>query len=99
VVADEGLEVLSGFGSMVYDKAIRQDFLKMERARTEGHLGEEVVDYMVVRDVMEKETSLPAQKRPVYRGCGAALEVPLLATVMGECRVSVVQVGNHDDCS
>ena len=65
--------------------------------RTERHLGEEVVDDVVVGDVVEEEASLPAEEGTVDSGSGATLEVPLFSTVVREARVSVVQVGDHDD--
>ena len=38
--------------------------------------------HMEMRDVVEEEAALPAQKRAVNGSGGAALEVPLLATIM-----------------
>ena len=66
--------------------------------RTERHLGEEVVNDVVVRDVMEEEAAHPSQEISVDRSSSTALEVPLFAAVVGHVRVGVVQVGDHDDC-
>jgi hypothetical protein len=56
-----------------------------------------VVDDVVVGNIMEEEASLPSEERPVDGSGSTALEVPLLAAVMGESRVGVVQVGDHDN--
>lgn len=52
---------------------------------------------MVVGNIVEEETSLPAQERPVHGSSGAALEVPFLATVVGHDGISVMEVCDHDD--
>jgi hypothetical protein len=56
-----------------------------------------VMDDMIVGDIVKEKAALPAQERPVDGSGCSPLEVPLLATIMRHDRVSVVQVGDHDD--
>ena len=53
--------------------------------------------HMEMRDVVQEEAALPAQKRAVDGGGGAALEVPLLPAVVRQVGRGVVEVGDHDD--
>lgn len=66
--------------------------------RTEGHLGEKVVDDVEVRYVVEEEAALPPEDTAVDGRGGAALEVPLFTTVVRHVGVGVMEVGDHDDC-
>ena len=52
---------------------------------------------MVVGDVVEEESACPSQERPVDGGNSAAEERPLFITVMSDCRVGVMKVGQHYD--
>ena len=52
---------------------------------------------MEVRDIMEEEAALPSEERPVDGGSGTTLEVPFLATVVGESGIGVMEVGDHND--
>jgi len=63
----------------------------------EGHLGEEMVDDMIMCNVVKKEAALPAQEVAVDSSCRPPLEVPFLGTVMRECSVGVVQISDHDE--
>ena len=63
---------------------------------TEWHLGEKVVHNMIVRYIMEEKTALPAQKIPVNGACCTALEGPLALTEMGQLRISMVEICDHD---
>jgi hypothetical protein len=52
---------------------------------------------MVVSNIMEEETTLPSQEVPVDGRGSTALEVPLLAAVVWQIGISVVEVSDHDD--
>lgn len=52
---------------------------------------------MEVGDVVKEEAALPSEERPVDSGGSTALEIPLLATVVGENGVGVMEISNHDD--
>lgn len=52
---------------------------------------------MVMGDVMEEESSCPPQERSVDGRNSTAEERPLLVTVMNDCRVRVMKVGQHYD--
>ena len=56
-----------------------------------------MMHHMEMRDVVEEEAALPAQKRAVDGGGGAALEVPLLPAVVRQVGRGMMEVGNHDD--
>jgi hypothetical protein len=99
VVANEGLEVLSGFGPAVCYKTIRlRSKIPPKTDRTERHL-REVVDDAKVSDIVEEEASLLTQEVPVGGSSGATLKVPFLTMVVGEHGVGAVQVSDHDDYS
>ena len=53
--------------------------------------------HMEMRDVVEEEAALPAQKRAVNGSGGAALEVPLLPAVVRQVGRGMMEVGDHDD--
>jgi hypothetical protein len=57
-----------------------------------------VVDNVVVGDIVEEEASLPAKERTIDGTSSTTLEVPLLTAIVGHGSVSVMEVGNHDDC-
>lgn len=63
----------------------------------ERHLGEEVVDDVIVGDIVEEEASLPSEEGTVDGAGGATLERPLSLAVMRETLISVVEVGDHDE--
>lgn len=67
------------------------------RAVVERHLREEVMNDVEVRNIMEEEAALPSEERPVDGGSGTTLEVPFLATVVGESRIGVMEVGDHNE--
>ena len=52
---------------------------------------------VVVRDVVQEEAAGPAEQRAVDGRDGAAEEGPLLAAVVRDGRVRVVQEGEHHD--
>ena len=52
---------------------------------------------MVMRDIVEEETTGPAEKRPVDSGAGTADKAPLCLTVVLDARVRVVEVREHND--
>jgi len=56
-----------------------------------------VMNDVEVRNIMEEEAALPSEERPVNGGSGTTLEVPFLATVVGESRIGVMEVGDHND--
>lgn len=100
VIADEGFQVLCGFGSVVYEgeyDQIRSNDGRRRIGHTERHLREKVVHDMEVSHIMKEKASLPAQKVPVDCSSGSTLEVPFFTAVVRECRVSVVEVSDHDD--
>ena len=41
-----------------------------------------MLDNVIVGDIMEEETALPSEERPVDSGCGAALEIPFFSAIM-----------------
>lgn len=57
-----------------------------------------VMDDMEMSNIVEEETALPSKEVTVDGSSSTALEVPLLAAVMGQSRVRVVKVSDHDDC-
>ena len=67
------------------------------RPLTKRHLGEEVMDYMVMRNIVQEEAALPAQERSVNSCSCATLIVPLFHAVMRQIGIGVVQVSNHDE--
>lgn len=92
----EGLEHGSiGVSVVLADKLL--EVLSSLGSVVEGHLGEEVVDDVVVGDVVEEETSLPAEEVTVDGSGGTTLEGPFLLAVVGEHGVGVVEVGDHDE--
>ena len=56
------------------------------------------MDDVEVGNIVEEETTLPAEDGPVNSGSSTALEVPLLSAVVGQRGVGVVEVGDHDNC-
>ena len=52
---------------------------------------------MVVRNIVQEEPPNPSQERPVNRGYGASEEGPLPVAKVGNGRVGVVQVREHDN--
>lgn len=70
---------------------------KKKRRLTEGHLGEKVVDDMVVGHVVEEEAAHPAEEVAVHRRGRAPLEVPLRLAIVRQLRVRVVKVRDHDE--
>jgi hypothetical protein len=56
-----------------------------------------VVDDVVVGDIVQEETALPAQEIPVNSARCATLVAPLLVAIMGKQGVGVMQVGDHDE--
>jgi hypothetical protein len=57
-----------------------------------------MMDDVVVGDIVEEEATLPSQKVSVDGCSSSTLEVPFLASVVRELRVSMVEICNHDDC-
>ena len=55
------------------------------------------MDDVIVRDVVEEETTLPAEERPVDGSSSSALEVPFFSAVMRHDGVGMVEVSDHDD--
>ena len=53
--------------------------------------------HMVMRDIVEEETTGPAEKRSVDSGYGTADKGPLFLTVVRDARVGVVEVREHDN--
>ena len=56
-----------------------------------------MMDNVVVCDIVEEETALPSKKVPVDGCSRSALKVPFFATVVGQRRIGVVEVSDHDD--
>jgi hypothetical protein len=52
---------------------------------------------MVMRDVVEEETSSPSQKGPVNGGNGSSEERPLLVAIMGNGGVRMMEIGKHNN--
>lgn len=57
-----------------------------------------VVDNMIMRYVVKKESSMPAEKRPVDCSSRTTLEIPLLAPVVRHNGVGVMQISDHNNC-
>ena len=55
------------------------------------------MDDMEMRDVVQKESALPAKEIAIYCRRCASLEVPRLAAVMREDRIRVMQEREHDE--
>jgi len=71
--------------------------LQKQKWLTEGHLREEMVHDVIMRHVVQEETSLPAEKITVdCTGC-AALEGPLVLAEVWELGVGVVEICDHDE--
>lgn len=52
---------------------------------------------MIVRDVVEEETPSPAEEGSIYSGYRSTEERPLLASVVRNARVGMVEICQHDD--
>lgn len=52
---------------------------------------------MEVSDVVQEEATHPPKARPINSCRGATLEAPLSITVVGQDRVGVVEVSDHDE--
>jgi hypothetical protein len=57
----------------------------------------ESITYVVVRNIVQEEAPSPSQEWPVNRGDGASEEGPLPVAKVGDGRVGVVQVREHDN--
>lgn len=62
-----------------------------------GDPGEEVMDNMIVCNVVQEETPLPAQEGPVDSAGCAALEGPCSLSVMRKSFVRVMEIGYHNE--
>jgi len=61
------------------------------------HLRKEMMHNMVVCDIVQEETTLPAKKVPI-NGCRrTALKVPLSGAVVRQFGIGVLQVGDHSE--
>ena len=56
-----------------------------------------MVNDVKVSNVVQEEPPLPTQEISVDSSSRSTLEVPLFSTIMREGRISVVEVGNHND--
>jgi hypothetical protein len=56
-----------------------------------------MVNDVVVGNIVQEETTLPAQEVPVNSACCAALVAPLLVAIMGKHGVGVMQISDHDE--
>jgi hypothetical protein len=70
----------------------RLEVLRSLLAIVERHLGEEVVDDVVVGHVVEEEATLPAKERTVDSASCATLEAPLALAVVRKALVGVVEL-------
>lgn len=52
---------------------------------------------MVVGNVVEEESTSPTKERSIHSRQSSTEESPLLTSIMGDGRVRVVQVGQHDN--
>lgn len=59
-------------------------------SRTEGYLGEEMMDHMEVRHIVEEETTHPSQEVTVDSGSGASLEIPQSVPIVRELWICVM---------
>jgi hypothetical protein len=64
---------------------------------TERNCGKEMMGDVIVRDVVEEETTNPAQERAIDSGSSSTKESPLLVAVMRYGRIGVLEVREHDD--
>ena len=55
------------------------------------------MDDVIVRDIVEEETTLPAEEITVNSASSTTLVVPLILAVMREFGVGVVEVSDHDE--
>lgn len=55
--------------------------------RTEGHLGEEMVRDVIMRDIMQEIPACPAQEGPVDRARRTAQERPCALPEVRQCRL------------
>lgn len=58
-----------------------------------------MVDDVVMSDIVEEKSPLPAQKVSISRCSGSTLEVPLFLAIMWEMYIGVLEVGDHSDCT
>jgi hypothetical protein len=56
-----------------------------------------MVDNMEMRHIVKEEPALPPQEVSVNSSGCSTLEVPFFAAVVGQDRVRMVQVGDHDN--
>ena len=66
-------------------------------ALTPWHLGEKVMDDVVVGDVVQEKAAHPAEEVTVHSRGGASLEIPLRLAIVRQRRVRVVEVRDHDE--
>jgi hypothetical protein len=64
---------------------------------TEGHLGKEGAYNVIMSDIMEDKSSLPSQERPVDSCCCCPPEIPCILAIVGQIRISMMQVRGHDE--
>ena len=72
------------------------EILRSFGSMVEGQLGEEVMDDMIMRNIVEEESSLPPKEITIDSSSCTALESPLVLPVVGHFGVGVVQVSDHD---
>lgn len=97
MISNKLCQIFGGLGSVVYKLMSLLSAYLWIMVLTEGHLGKEVVDDMIVCNSMEEEITLPPQKVSVYSSRGSARVRPSVVAVVGQNRVGVVKVGNHDE--
>jgi hypothetical protein len=66
-------------------------------SRTEWDRREEVVSDVVMGNVVKEEASSPPKKGTVNSGYGATDERPLLVTIVGDGRIRMMKISQHND--
>ncbi len=52
---------------------------------------------VIMSDIMKEETTLPSKKVSINCSSGTTLEVPLLAAIMRQDGIGMMQICDHDD--
>lgn len=66
------------------------------KSLTKGHLGEEVVDHMVMGNVMQEKSTHPPEEVSVDSGSGPPREAPFAIAIVREFGIRVVKVSYHN---
>lgn len=56
-----------------------------------------VMNVVKMRNIVQEEPALPTQNWPIHSGSSASLYIPHTIAVMGNHRISVMQIGDHNN--